>query len=120
MTESGSFNLEVSPTTSIVNVQLRGYVDQDLVGKVCVALETPLSQRKNRVIIDLSQCSLINSPGVAGLIDLIMAVQEDHFGKVAFSGLSALINEVFAFAGLDSYAMICTSHQEAVEKIGQG
>ncbi|MBF0409416.1 MAG: hypothetical protein HQM10_18900 [Candidatus Riflebacteria bacterium] len=44
-------------------------------------------KKKNRIIFDLTKCSIINSPGIAALSDIVMTVSEDYKGKVFLIGL---------------------------------
>ena len=95
-------------------VEVRGRVDavtSPEVGKVLFGL---LDQRHHRVVLDFSGVDYISS---AGLRVLVQAHQAAHKlkGDVRLFGLSELVCQVFALAGLDAVLKIVNTREEAMK-----
>jgi anti-anti-sigma regulatory factor len=115
MTEPGSFTFQTATHPRLLIVLVKGYCTPALIQDLQTAMEPHLQQEKNQVILDFSACSIINSPGISSLLELLLIIREDFFGKVFFSGLSALLKEVFSFAGVDSLMTEQPSLPQAIE-----
>ena len=74
------------------NETLEGLADK--VGHLC-------DKDKNRLIFDFAKCEIINSLGMAALLETLMIVQ-DYEGQVVISGLNAIQKKFFGLTGVFS------------------
>ena len=91
---------EISPQDAYILVAITGYLNEELGEKLEKELLARIVSGKQRVVIDMSRCDLINSPGVALLFDLCIRITEDFLGWVCFCHLTPLMADVFAMAGV--------------------
>lgn len=64
-----------------------GYLAKDGGLKLREVMEKLLRAGKLGIVIDLSRCSVISSPGIAILTDLVMQVHDDYKGRCVLAGL---------------------------------
>jgi len=74
------------------NETLEGLADQ--IGHLC-------DKDKSRMIFDFAKCEIINSLGMATLLETLMIVQ-DYEGRVIVSGLTAIQKKFFSLTGVFS------------------
>ena len=63
-------------------------------------LEEILSEGKNKIIIDLSRCSILSSPGLAILLNMVMEIFDDYKGQVNFVGLDKVKEHLMNMVGV--------------------
>jgi anti-anti-sigma regulatory factor len=102
----------VSEENGVIIVIAPNYFNEACALKINRASDTFLPQGKHRVVIDFSNCELINSPGVAGMLDFMLKVVEDYRGLLIFCGLNNLLTEVFELASILDKVRITTSLTE--------
>ena len=90
-----------------------GYLNGELAGDLQGKAAALLREKKVNIIIDLSACKVINSPGVSTLLDLVLNVQEDMQGMVVFCGLDPLKQKVFKMAGILPRAKVAPALADA-------
>lgn len=94
------FEIQVQENGSSLEVIIQGYFNKEA-GQALQGKLLPLLQKGVRkVLIDLAQCTLVNSPGVSYLLDMTIQVKEDFLGRLVLSGFSPLMDEVFTMAGI--------------------
>lgn len=74
------------------NETLEGLADK--VGHLC-------DKDKNHLVFDFTSCEVINSLGMAALLETLMIVQ-DYEGEVIISGLNAIQQKFFGLTGVFS------------------
>ena len=93
-------SLKLSDWKNIPLIKTSGYFDE----KVGKALETMvmglLREKKNTWILDLNDCEVINSPGIAAIFELCIKTKEDFSGEILIVGVKALTRRVFQMAGI--------------------
>ncbi len=60
----------------------------------------PALTPKVKVLLDFSRCRLIDSPGVALILEVVLRLREDHQGHVVLTALSPLMHDVLDMAGV--------------------
>lgn len=68
-----------------------------------------------RFVFDFSKCELINSPGVAGMMDLCLRILDDFRGKAVICGLDELKNSVFKMVGILPLVEAAETVDEAID-----
>jgi len=68
-------------------IRFRGYLGGKAGEAILAAGEAQLRAGRNLVVLQISDCPAIASPGIAFLIDLMMRVTDDFGGRLVFCGL---------------------------------
>ncbi|MBF0410367.1 MAG: STAS domain-containing protein [Candidatus Riflebacteria bacterium] len=98
-------------------ISFSGYFAGEAGQVVNKAVQTILRvKKKNRIIFDLSGCTIISSPGIAALSDMVMTVTEDYKGKVYLIGLDKSKKMLFQMTGVLENAEIANSLEEVILK----
>ncbi|MBF0407806.1 MAG: hypothetical protein HQM10_10655 [Candidatus Riflebacteria bacterium] len=109
------FDLEVKASEGVVVVFAKGYCSADASGKLNGLLETLAKVNNLKLVMDFSDCRLINSPGVVVLVDFTMRVVDDFRGKFIITGVSELQKSVFQMAGIFPLAGLADSLKNAIQ-----
>ena len=95
-----------SPATPVLRqhrpnvMPLEGDIDLHVSPVVAEALNAMIKKKPERIVIDLSRATYIDSAGVAALI-LAMQQVEGYGGKFFLSGLQETIRSIFEISRLD-------------------
>ena len=82
-----SFRLTQSEDSGFPVVAFTGYCAKEGGEKLLAAIRALLAAGKNHIILDLTGCTLISSPGVAQLLTFSMEIIEDFRGRLFLVGL---------------------------------
>ena len=84
-----------------------GYVDEKGGAALFEAAEKVLEEGSRKILLNFTDSPVINSQGIAQLIELAEIIVDEKGGDLAFCGLSELSTSVFKMVGLlqmgDSY-----------------
>ncbi|MFZ2957909.1 MAG: STAS domain-containing protein [Candidatus Ozemobacteraceae bacterium] len=105
---------------SVPTFVVTGYFDEDLGKELNAQIDIGLIQGKNHVIVDFSACPVINSLGVAQLLELTVRVDEDFAGKIFLVGVSPVIVKVLRLAGVVPQANLVDSLTTALQRAKAG
>jgi len=94
---------------------LNGYFNEDTGQQLETQIDARLKGGARRFVIDFARCPLINSPGVASLLEVCIKVAEDYQGSIALCGITELMEEVFTMAGILVLAPNAKDLPEALE-----
>ncbi|PKL49476.1 MAG: hypothetical protein CVV42_05685 [Candidatus Riflebacteria bacterium HGW-Riflebacteria-2] len=70
-----------------------------------------------KLVLNLEKASVINSPGITQILELVEDFTYERKGRVAFVGVSQLYQEVFQVVGLTGMATMCNDEKSALEQI---
>ncbi len=84
---------------------LEGEIDLHVSPRVAAALGAMIDQRPERLVVDLSAVSYIDSSGLAVLIEGMQNV-EAYGGKFVLAGLQEKVRPIFEMARLDQVFII--------------
>ncbi|MBF0544137.1 MAG: STAS domain-containing protein [Candidatus Riflebacteria bacterium] len=76
-----------------------------------------LHTEKNEIIIDFTNCSVISSPGMAALLEIVMEVVDDSKGKLYLIGLDKSKKQFLQMTGVLPFAETAASIGEACQRI---
>ncbi|MBI3037424.1 STAS domain-containing protein [bacterium] len=110
-----SFEITVQELENVVIFGVKGYFAQEAGDELRRRAEPILKAEKFNIIVDLSACSIISSPGVAQLMDLTFSILDDYKGKVVICGLDALKTKVLKLAGIIPVVETCENLEESKE-----
>ncbi|MBF0547506.1 MAG: STAS domain-containing protein [Candidatus Riflebacteria bacterium] len=114
-----SFEIKVITKNSIPVLQVSGYFSADSGTKLEEIVEGLLQKGSLFMVVDFSNCKLINSPGVYVLMETAMKIVDDYCGRILLCGLDELKLSVFTMAGVFLFAEVAKTCEEAVQNIKQ-
>ena len=79
---------------------LKGEIDLHVSPTVTASLNQMIEKRPERLVVDLSEVSYIDSAGLAALIEAMQKV-EGYGGKFMLSGLQETVRSIFEISRLD-------------------
>ena len=98
------FSLSIEQRPGLAVATAAGYYDKEAGRKVNEAVSAVLMANRIYVVLDLSRCKVINSPGVASLVSLAIKVNDDFRGRLFLVGVDELKAKVFKVVGLTPLA----------------
>ncbi len=110
------FELAIDKQDGIPVAVARGYYDKEAGRKVLEEIGKLLLARQVFLVLDVSGCKVINSPGVASIVDLAIKVADDFQGRLFIAGLDPLKMKVFKVVGVFPLAEAVSSVEEGVRK----
>jgi anti-sigma B factor antagonist len=95
-----------TPRQSRSNVlPLKGEVDLHVSPTVTASLSEMINKKPERLVVDLSEVSYIDSAGLAALIEAMQKV-EGYGGKFMLAGLQETVRSIFEISRLDQVFQI--------------
>lgn len=116
-----SFEVILTTHGQVVVADIRGYFNDEAGRRLQEGLKPLLKKGANRILLDFSLCEIINSPGVAALLETAVEVIEDHRGKMVLCGLQETSQDILKMAGMFIYATVAadrTAGLAALAKVG--
>ena len=96
----------ITPVQSRSNVvPLKGEIDLHVSPTVTTTLNEVIDKKPERLVVDLSEVSYIDSAGLAALIQA-MQKMEGYGGKFMLSGLQETVRSIFEISRLDQVFQI--------------
>jgi anti-anti-sigma factor len=86
-------------------VPLKGEIDLHVSPTVTAALTEVIDKKPERLVVDLSEVTYIDSAGLAALIQAMQKV-EGYGGKFMLSGLQETVRSIFEISRLDQVFQI--------------
>ena len=102
------------PSQSRSNVvPLKGEIDLHVSPTVTATLNEVIDQKPERLVVDLSEVTYIDSAGLAALIQAMQKV-EGYGGKFMLAGLQETVRSIFEISRLDQVFQIFPDAQAAL------
>ncbi len=98
MTVPPTNDLRETVHEGFVILHVIGYCEAELGARLVERIESLARAGNTRIVIDLATCSIINSPGVASLLDAALRLVEDFRGRLVLCGLDRLKTSVLSMA----------------------
>lgn len=112
--KGASFTCTLTRQEDIPIVLVQGYYNDRAGARVHTLAKPEMIRGCKSLIIDLSGCNLINSPGVVTVIELGLAGSEEYGCRVIVCGLDKVKTNVFEVAGVFNFAEIAPDLAAAV------
>ncbi|MBU1107860.1 MAG: STAS domain-containing protein [Candidatus Riflebacteria bacterium] len=109
-----NFTIKTEQNDNFFIVRSNGYLDEHGGAIVFSAVDKDLPAECTKVILNLKESPVINSQGIAQIIELSEIIVDDKSGEVAFVGLSDLTYGVFKMVGLLQMGNPYDSEAEAI------
>lgn len=91
-----------------------GYLNDETGNLLYNQLMAAVNEGFTCFLLDLTEVTVINSPGVTRLLEIAEDLTAVHHSELSFSGVSELYQEIFQVTGLASLVTIYRSEQEAL------
>lgn len=114
-----SDELRIERGDQVVVVHAPNYINKDGGEQIGAAAEELLKEGANRVVVDLSDCALVNSVGISYIIEVNESVKEAG-GHLAFCCASPTITKTLQIMGLLQSATVHDTQDEAVQRAAEG
>jgi anti-sigma B factor antagonist len=93
-----------SNTTAATNpsnvLPLEGEIDLHVSPRIALSLAQMVKKKPEKLVVDLSKVSYIDSSGLAVLIEAMQSIEE-YGGKFAIAGMQETVRSIFEIARLD-------------------
>lgn len=97
-------------------VSAQGYINNDGGQAVADAVRIMMGQGSRRILVDLKGTTIINSIGVSILLEIMETLMKED-GRLAFANLTPTIEKTFEIMGLNQFASIHSSRDEALNSL---
>jgi anti-anti-sigma factor len=94
------FTCETAKENDIVIVRSNGYLDEKGGAAVRKAVEEAFEKGFQKFVLNFAGSPVINSPGIAQLLELTEIIVDERKGQLSFVGLNELTMGVFKMVGL--------------------
>ena len=109
-----TLTLKTSETDGVFIVHVTGYVSLDTVGNIQKVVDDYLARGGRAVVLDLSECKVINSHGITAIMTLTMRVTDDFKGNVVIFTLDPVKVSVFELVGIFPIASLARNLPDAI------
>lgn len=95
-----NFSIKTDNKNGVYIIRSCGYLDETGGATVFAAVQEALPEGYQKFILNLHESPVINSQGIAQIIELSEIIVDEKNGEIAFVGLSGLTSGVFKMVGL--------------------
>ncbi len=111
-----NFSIQTATVDGIYIIRSNGYLDEKGGASVFEAVQDALPSGYQKFILNFAQSPVINSQGIAQIIELSEIIVDEKSGDLAFVGLSELTSGVFKMVGLLQMGEAFPSEEDAIEE----
>lgn len=112
-----NFSIKTDSKNGVYVIRSNGYLDEHGGAAVFAAVQQALPDGYQKFILNLHASPVINSQGIAQIIELCEIIVDEKNGEIGFVGLSELTNGVFKMVGLLQMGDAYCSEGEAIEQM---
>jgi len=109
-----NFSIKTDKKNGVFIIRSCGYLDEKGGAAVFSAVQEALPEGYQKFILNLHESPVINSQGIAQIIELSEIIVDEKNGEIAFTGLSELTSGVFKMVGLMQMGSAYPSEDEAL------
>ncbi|NLF97347.1 MAG: STAS domain-containing protein [Candidatus Riflebacteria bacterium] len=102
---------------NLVILRFEGYFNEQAGRTIRQSLCEGQAHDVRNLVLNLEKTSVINSPGITQILELVEDFICERKGQVALVGVSQLYQEVFQVVGLTGMATMCADEKSALENI---
>jgi stage II sporulation protein AA (anti-sigma F factor antagonist) len=113
-----SIEFKKSETPKAVIIRFAGYFDDVAGEKFKTALLRYLELGERVFVLNFKQVTIINSPGISVLLEMLDTTTFDHQGKVHLCDLSKTLQDVFRMVGILSTYPFHDTEEQALAGLG--
>ncbi len=112
--------IKAEEVEGIVVFRISGYFNEATGVNLRTSAMERLKQGKKLFVLDLAGCNLMNSPGVASVLKVGIAIKEDFLGSLVICGASPILSKVLTLAEVSSCAALEANLPAALKKVREG
>lgn len=92
-----------------------GYCNDESIANLQPELKSLRSNGHNKFIFDFSDCMIVNSVGMADLLDAILIIDQDFAGFTVLTGLDSMKETLFKVSGIIPICKTAENNNAAIE-----
>lgn len=112
-----NFTITTAVNNGVFIIRPVGYVDEFGGAAVFETVQKALPEGHQKFVLNLEGSPVINSQGIAQIIELAEIIVDEKGGDLAFAGLSELATGVFKMVGLLQMADAYPTEEDAVKAL---
>jgi len=112
-----SASVQHSEKEGVCIIQVKGYCETQAGENILKIVEQRLRNQCVCFVIDFTECTIINSPGISKLGEVSQKIVEDFQGRLFLTTSNPLIKRVFEVSGLTLEAQVAANVDEALKWI---
>jgi len=109
--------VRASHLENVALISVAGYFNEEIGDEVNHVADGFLKKGFSRMILDLSPCQLVNSPGIAALMALTLNLVQEQKGHLILVGCSPIMVKAFTLATIIPRATQADSVQKAFKAL---
>lgn len=109
--------IQVSEKGNIIILVVTGYFNEIIGAQANQLVEKYALEGKNLFVLDFAACTLINSPGVASMVDITLKITDDFQGKLALTGIDQMKWTIFKMVSIIQRVQTASTIQEGCQLI---
>lgn len=98
---------------------LTGYCTDESVESLGNQLKALHDKGNKKYIFDFTDCMIVNSLGMADLLDAIIIIDQDYSGFSVLSGLDSMKETLFTVSGIIPISLVAKNIAEATKLLNQ-
>ncbi len=111
-----TFTVECESSQPYPIIRIKGYCNAEAGQEIIKTVEGTLRTGKVRLVMDFSTCDLINSPGIAAIMEVTFRIKDDFRGDIVISGLDPMKESLLRMAGVFPVAQTAKDVPEALAR----
>lgn len=112
-----NFTINTDNKNGVYIIRSSGYLDESGGAAVFAAVQQALPEGYQKFVLNLHESPVINSQGIAQIIELCEIIVDEKNGEIAFVGLSELTNGVFKMVGLLQMGEAYPGEEDAIARM---
>ncbi len=113
------FTIQATKQEEIPILSVTGYFEKAAGEEVLRQAEKLFSRGDLFLVLNLSDCDVLSSPGVSLIVELAIDAMDNYDGKLIICGLDKLKEKVLTLVGIQTMTVIAATLAEAVDQAKQ-
>jgi anti-anti-sigma factor len=114
------FKFESEIHGNVLLFRTQGYIDNKAGAEFALSIRKTLGADHNRVVFNFSGSPIINSSGMAAVVEIVSVLLDEREGKIGVCGISNLVKATMNSIGLFSMITEFPDETKAIVTLNQG
>lgn len=112
----GESSFEICQNGAFPVIKFKNYCNNETLESLGAQISELCDNDKTKLIFDFSECQVVNSLGLATILEVLL-IAKDYEGKVVITGLDSVKTRFFSLTGVFSIAENAPSNKIAEDKL---
>jgi anti-anti-sigma factor len=95
-----NFTIVHEQNEDVCIMRVSGYFSADTGKELAQKVEESLRNGRLKFVFDFADCTSVNSPGAAAVLDIVLRIHDDFRGRVFITSLRSLMQNLFEMVGI--------------------